>query len=801
MENIEKLIQLFKEIYPDFRTFQEYGKGFADGEVLYKREASARMHELLDRWVAGDEPDFNPEEFTRRLRRILMDKLEIAGLVQNLTGWRDHRYLFNDIFKNDEDIQAFASQLKILLQSASSDFDGPLEQLLSWMDGKDCSANITKAIPTVLLFLWDQEHHIFIKPDIFDRFLRGVGEKHLGRGKSLTVNEYHRVLDVMNDLSADLADLAPRDMLDLQSFYYTVANDNVRVRFDKVIGQGSPTADPVPFDKTPEGEELVDEQAGQIFRILKRTSQVILTGPPGTGKTFLATQIVHHIWKENQKERINALWDEFYEVTKPFALAIALGMERMSLPAEPREIGKSRIVTRWLERHREVQKRNRLPRMRDEMQAHVSPDSEKVNVDRPRRTPHIFDNEGEANWILSKEAKITDFDNAEKARLVLEKLKKLEDPHRADAWRTVSVVNFHPSMNYEDFVEGLRPVIADDHRDSAKGSETVGDSGTDGATGGGSEQGGIRYRLVKGAFRKSVDAAFADPDNLHLLVIDEINRGNLSRIFGELISILENSKRARVVPLDEVGDVQPHLALSVRTVENESLRRRWRLDQKSIPVSLAYSGAPLVVPENLLILGTMNTADRSIALMDFALRRRFHFHYCAPDMSIVTKVAASRGKRDLAREFEKPIGLFKKLNERVEYLKDREHVIGHSYLLEAFERCVDDPELEVEVAVGEILQQQVIPLLWEYFFSDWRSLAILVGGKLVQEVPAPFDDEEEDEYGEKRRRLKSESLEPADVYQKLLNHLLSNENMAKKETLEPDGEEGQALKTKEANGD
>ena len=231
------------------------------------------------------------------------------------------------------------------------------------------------------------------------------------------------------------------------------------------------------------------------------------------------------------------------------------------------------------------------------------------------------------------------------------------------------VVTFHPSYGYEEFVEGIRP-------------EVLG--------------GQVSYKIRKGIFYKACvsaaqkagygtlsDCLNDTPERrqrklanapVHILLIDEINRANVAKVLGDLISLLEPGKRLGVA--DEL----------------------W--------LTLPYSQERFGIPANLYVIGTMNTTDRSIALLDVALRRRFSFLEMMPQYDLLGIVDGV----DLA-------ALLRTINERIEFLFDRDHSIGHAYLLGV--------QSHNDICIA--FREQLIPLLQEYFYDDWRKIQLVLG--------------------------------------------------------------------------
>ena len=197
---------------------------------------------------------------------------------------------------------------------------------------------------------------------------------------------------------------------------------------------------------------------------------------------------------------------------------------------------------------------------------------------------------------------------------------------------------FHQNYGYEDFVQGIRP--------DTSGTEMI-------------------FKEVDGIFKVIAQKAMLDKDNNYVLVIDEINRANISKTFGELITLIEEDKRW--------GERN---ALSI----------------------LLPSGEPFAVPNNLYIIGTMNSADKSISLIDAALRRRFVFIEFVPDCSLIDDMTMKE--------------VLRKLNYSIEHeLGSSDLLIGHSYFIN---RGKDD--------IADIMNHTIIPLLYEYYFDDKKKI-------------------------------------------------------------------------------
>jgi len=210
----------------------------------------------------------------------------------------------------------------------------------------------------------------------------------------------------------------------------------------------------------------------------------------------------------------------------------------------------------------------------------------------------------------------------------------------------VRIIQFHPATNYEDFIEGLKPVV--------------------------DEWGQVSYAVMPGLFVRQCTIARADPQHYYVLVIDEINRAPLSRVFGELLYSLEYRGPGGAVEL-------------APTAGNERVE-------------------PFYVPENLLLIGTMNSADRSLAVVDYALRRRFRFIELEPNAEVLDRWLTAHGATPRARRI--LLDLFMTVNNRLSSELDIDHRLGHSYFML-------DP---LDAATLDRLWRTAIkPLITEYF--------------------------------------------------------------------------------------
>jgi 5-methylcytosine-specific restriction enzyme B len=410
----------------------------------------------------------------------------------------------------------------------------------------------------------------------------------------------------------------------------------------------------------------------------------IYYGPPGTGKTYTLTRLLKRDYEQQAKSISTEEWRSQLIAEKIAVLkwweGAAAALYDLGGKAKVADIAEHRFIQAITAAN--GSNRNVRQTLWRTLQNHTVDESTTVKM-KKRLSPAIFDKIAESVWQFAG-----DWQEACADLIALvDQLKQGQQD--ADAVQRYSFVTFHQSYGYEEFVEGLRPVLT-----------------------GEAEVGEVAYEIRPGVFKELCRKARQAPDQRFAMVIDEINRGNISKIFGELITLIEADKRD---PLD--GSAPP------------------------AEVTLAYSGEKFSVPANVDIVGTMNTADRSLALLDTALRRRFEFVPLMPD---------TRAEKDPTDQDSAPLAglvvttdagvidvrlLLQRMNERIEALYDRDHGIGHAYLT-GLSR-VDNGPLRFE-ALAATFRNRIVPLLEEYFFEDWRKIRLVLADNQKSDTTIQF---------------------------------------------------------------
>ncbi|GGX03976.1 McrB family protein [Aquimarina muelleri] len=436
----------------------------------------------------------------------------------------------------------------------------------------------------------------------------------------------------------------------------------------------------------------------------------ILYGPPGTGKTYSLQK--DFFPKYTSKETLITKDHFFRSIISECSWWQVIAIALLDLKKAKVADIKNHL---WVKQKTELSTTESVsPILWAQLQSHTIEDCEYVKV-RSRQSPAIFSKTKDSYWeILEEEVK----EQVPELFDYIDKVKNF-DPDPDKIIKRYEFTTFHQSFSYEDFIEGIKPVMISD-KDIA--SE-------------------LQYRIEDGVFKKLCNDARKDLNNRYAIFIDEINRGNVSQIFGELITLIEPDKR----------EGQP----------NEMF------------VQLPYSKKEFSVPPNLDIYGTMNTADRSVEALDTALRRRFSFVEMMPRPELLSPSAMycrllwkyekvdwedteyKNKEKELFDFFggelhEKRKGIWKNMkkeknpselsyfdgykfteinlqsiletiNQRIETLIDRDHIIGHSYFM-------DIHSLE---ELTFVFKDKVIPLLQEYFYGDYGKIGLVLGKGFV----------------------------------------------------------------------
>jgi 5-methylcytosine-specific restriction protein B len=471
-------------------------------------------------------------------------------------------------------------------------------------------------------------------------------------------------------------------------------------------------------DRADPGEDSNDEDSGDSDDVVQPPLNRIYYGPPGTGKTYEVSKLLKREYEQSMTSLSNEEWRSQF-ITENIAVlkwweVIAAALYDLGGSSKVGALAEHPFIQALMTAN--GRSRNVHQTLWQILNSHAVEESVTVKL-KKRFAPGVFDKTADSVWHF-----------ADDWRDSCEDLVSLVDQWKAghhdvgDVQRRYSFVTFHQSYGYEEFVEGLRPVL-----DRA------------------SESGQIQYEIRAGVFKDLCRRARLTPDQRFAMVIDEINRGNISKIFGELITLIEPDKREGA--------------------------------ENAISVILPYSGESFSVPANVDIIGTMNTADRSLALLDTALRRRFEFLSLSPDTRDESGAPLHGLRVNLGDQVIDIPRMLNTINERIETLYDRDHCIGHAYFMPLFKIQDGDERL---VALQQTFSNRLLPLLEEYFFEDWQKIHLVLADnhkpKAAQFVVENKDHEEDlnllfgndhglDTYATKRRYvIQASALSNPDAY-------------------------------------
>ncbi|WP_320815622.1 McrB family protein [Flavobacterium sp.] len=387
---------------------------------------------------------------------------------------------------------------------------------------------------------------------------------------------------------------------------------------------------------------MTNESIGNKY---KAPLNQILYGPPGTGKTYKLQNEYFDKFSINESTLTKEQYLENLVSDLNWWQVISIAVL---------DLKTSKVNT--IHEHEIVKAKEKIsdsktvrPTIWGQLQRHTVLDCQFVNV-KDRSEPLYFNKDENSNWTIDSELLSQYYPEAFD---ILNGIKNFKG-NAGISIKNYEFITFHQSFSYEDFIEGIKPKLDEGEAD-------------------------LNFEIKDGIFKKLCLKAEADLENDYAIFIDEINRGNVSAIFGELITLIEPDKR--------IGAI------------NE------------LKVKLPYSKKEFGVPKNLHIIGTMNTADRSVEALDTALRRRFSFTEMMPDEKVFDELTFSD---NYARK-----DLMLKINHRVEVLLDRNYTLGHSYF--------------IKKDFKNSFKNEIIPLLQEYFYNDYGKIGLVLGEGFVRE--------------------------------------------------------------------
>lgn len=712
---LERLRKLFVEKHPDFRDFGD-SASYASAEDNYKRALLIRAEEMMEEHRSSDDAV---------LGAALLDLASgKAGLESNLLDWRVAR-MVADIRASDPGVMEESAGKLARAPDAIAAVTECAERIWphlceKWTTSRPLAESRT--IPTMIRALVDPRAMLGIRSRPTDNAARMLMGSPAFGAQPLGAAELAAVLDLARRIFAIMEEewgWRPRDLWDVQGFIWETCQERL-----------------------PPVEEKPADRAGTRKRMTMPTN-LILYGPPGTGKTYETAREAVRLCGEavpedrdelmslyralSQKGRIefvtfhqNFSYEDFVEGLRPVS---GEGEDGADAPAgfslQPQDGIFKRIADVAGSNRGKVGQGDRavIDRSRKVFKMSLgrswSSRDDLIYQEAIREGYVVLGWGGDVDWSdprydqwdAIKERWRQDHPDASgndpnmsqmftfRINMEIGSLVVVSDGNRK--FRAIGEVTgpyrFVPGVNGE--YNHRRAVRWLWHSDESLPREQVYNKELSQVSVYQMDSRHVNWDGLEQTVATGDDGSGTGTPEGHVLIIDEINRANISKVFGELITLIEPDKRLGM--------------------------------GNGLTVRLPYSKAPFGVPANLHILGTMNTADRSIALLDTALRRRFTFREVAPDPELLVD-AEGRSAVPLREALET-------INERIEYLVDREHRIGHAF----FMHCASRTDVDA------VMRDKIIPLLQEYFFEDWGRIHAVLGsgfiGQRVLKAPPGID--------------------------------------------------------------
>ena len=645
-DRLRAAVRLFRWIYGDdpFRS-----ERYLEWERQYKTDLSTEWQATVteDRLNAAIEGD-NPSPYAKEIGELFKKT--------NLLPWR-YRGCIND-FKTPEKAHAFLEALRILLfdrEDSTAPIDAFTDRMRPLYDAdlrEEAVKPASRSIPSLALWLSDPQHHFFIRSDVVNRVTRiltgGVLE---GQNQIMTSVFYRRVLDLAQTVRSEIADLRPRDMIDVQGFLWGAFNraqiwfgGNTYVGDDMLPAFVEKGVYGVGFAARPEIAEFFRGDISELKKDGPRRQEFMALLAPREQKGL--TEFIELLAsRDSVLLAKSSYYDQGVEQSLVRISGVCVTGEGYEFDSEIGHL----IPVDWLSRPDQIVSAGsyypkiaptlvKLP-LEDAL-ALIGPDP-KPPV-QPRYTLEDF----AAETRFAKE-RIQDWERKLRRKMhiviqgppgtgktfVAERLARML---LSESVGFSDTVQFHPGYAYEDFMQGIHPQV---------------------------EDGELTYRIQAGRFLEFCkEAGKRNSQTPCVLIIDEINRANLSRVFGELMYLLEYRDKA---------------------------------------IPLAVGGEKFRIPANVYLIGTMNTADRSIALVDHALRRRFSFIHLPPDYEVLKVRLEEDGLPS-----ESLISTLGQINQQI---NDKNYELGISFFM--------NDGKNLRMMLPDIWTSEIEPYLEEYFYD------------------------------------------------------------------------------------